>query len=132
MQDSFTTLFEKHQKGVAESPVIPKRVFAMRNLPSAQITAPAAHALVFALASALMLISDKPILDGPGRVPFGLLWIADLPFSAVAFSVMFFSTEYGWLAWTLWGVIGTVWWYFLGLSIEAWKRRFSRKSGHEE
>jgi hypothetical protein len=26
----------------------------------------------------------------------------------------------------LWAVLGTIWWYFLGISIEAWIRRFSR------
>jgi hypothetical protein len=29
----------------------------------------------------------------------------------------------------VWFVLGTMWWYFLGISIEAWIRRFSRKAG---
>src|SRR6266404_1208385 len=99
----------------------------MRNLPRARFTAAVSHALLFAITSVLMWISSRPILDGPARLPFGVLWVADLPISAIAFSVMFTSTENGWFAWGMWGVVGTVWWYFLGLSVEACRRRFSRK-----
>jgi hypothetical protein len=100
----------------------------MHNLPRARFTAPALHAILFAVACVLMWSSNKPIFDGPAGIPFGVLWVADLPISALAFSVMFTSAEHDWLAWSLWGILGTAWWYFLGLSIEAWIRRFRRRS----
>jgi len=74
-----------------------------------------------------MWISSKPILNGPARLPFGILWVVDLPISAIAFSVMFTSAENDWFAWAVWGVVGTGWWYFLGRSMEALQRRFSSK-----
>jgi len=73
-----------------------------------------------------MLVSNKPILDGPAKLPFGVLFLGDFPISAFAFGVMFNSDKNGWTAWGLWGIVGTIWWYFLGLSIEAWTRRPSR------
>jgi len=68
------------------------------------------------------------MMNGPAGLPFDVLFFADLPISAIAFGVMFTSAERGLLAWSLWGVVGTLWWYFLGLSIEAWIRRFSKTS----
>ncbi|PYT48374.1 MAG: hypothetical protein DMG44_15220 [Acidobacteria bacterium] len=99
----------------------------MLNLLRARFTVPVLHALLFVTTSVLMWISSKPILDGPARLPFGILWVADLPISAIAFSVMFTSAEYGWFAWAVWGVVGTVWWYFLSRSMETLQRRFSSK-----
>ena len=90
----------------------------------ARTVAPILHAVLFCTASVLHLISDKPILNRPAHVPIVSPWVADIPISMAGFAVMFFSDKYGWLAWGLWGIIGTVWWYFLGLSIEAWVRRF--------
>src|SRR5947207_13628285 len=89
------------------------------HIPRARITAPALHALLFVLVSILMAISSLPILNGPAKIPFAIIWVADLSISAFAFSVMFFSQEYGWFAFATWGVLGTIWWYFLGISIEA-------------
>ena len=93
-----------------------------------RITASTIHALLFGLTSVVFLISDRPILDGPGAIPFVVLLVADIPISIVVFSEMFFSAKYGWFAFAAWGVLGTIWWYFLGMSIEAWIRRFSKKS----
>jgi hypothetical protein len=89
------------------------------HIPRARITAPVLHALLFALTSILLAMSTSPILNGPAKIPFGIVFVADLPFSAFAFSVMFFSEEYGWFAFAIWGVLGTAWWYFLGMSFEA-------------
>jgi len=100
----------------------------MRNLRRARYAAPALHAILFAVTCVLWWISNKPIADGPAGLPFLVLYFADLPISAIPFGVMFTSAERGWLAWSFWGVLGTVWWYFLGLSIEAWIRRFSKAS----
>jgi hypothetical protein len=89
------------------------------------VIAPAAHASLFVVASLLMWISDQRILGGPALVPFVILFVADAPFSTIAFGEMLTSAKHAWPAWVLWGVLGTVWWYLLGLSIEAWIRRFS-------
>lgn len=91
----------------------------------ARNTAPVIHAILFALASLFMLVSEKAILDGPAMLPFAILFFGDLPFSAFAFAVMFTNDKNGWIAWCLWGIVGTVWWYLLGVSIEAWIRRLS-------
>lgn len=86
------------------------------------------HALLFGIASILPLFSNEPILNGPAKLPIVILWVADIPISLIASERLFFHTEYARLVWALWGVIGTIWWYFLGISIEAWTRRFSKKT----
>ena len=59
-------------------------------------------------------------------MPFGILVIADLPFSIIAFGVMFTSWAYGDLAFAMWGVVGTLWWHLLGRGIDALIRRIRR------
>ncbi len=98
----------------------------MADFNKAKVTAPVLHASLFFIASALMWASNRPLLQGPASFPFLILWIADIPISLIAFNEMFFSDKYGWTAWALWGGLGTLWWYFLGLSIDAWIRRLSR------
>jgi len=71
---------------------------------------------------------DQPLLNGPAALPFGILFLADLPFSAFAFGVMFTSESNGPIAFALWGVVGTIWWHLLGRSIDAWIRRSRGKS----
>lgn len=73
------------------------------------------------------MLSDKPVLNGPAAVPCLVLWFADIPFSLVAWSILFFSSQYAVLTWIAWGVTGTIWWYLLGISIEAWQKRLTRK-----
>jgi hypothetical protein len=82
---------------------------------------------LFGIASLLLLSSDQPVLDGPARIPIGILSIADIPISLLASERLFFHDEYAILVWAAWGAIGTIWWYFLGISIEAWIKRFSKK-----
>src|SRR5579864_2440843 len=98
----------------------------MRKVPRARFTAPVLHACLFTITWVLGWISSQPLLDGPARFPFFVLFLADFPISAIASSVMYFSEYRGWYALGLWGVLGTLWWYFLGLSIEAWLHRFSK------
>src|ERR1700676_3361652 len=98
----------------------------MRKVPKARITAPVIHASLFAMASLLLLY--KPILPGPASVPINILWIADIPISIIASGGLFWYDKYAKLVWSLWGVTGTIWWYFLGISIEAWITRFSKKT----
>ncbi len=75
---------------------------------------------------------DQPLLNGPAALPFGILFLADLPFSAFAFGVMFTSESNGPIAFALWGVVGTIWWYLLGRSIDAWIRRIRGKSAEPD
>ncbi len=89
----------------------------------AKYIAPAIHALLFLAMWALYGGFDQPLLNGPAALPFGILFLADLPFSAFAFGVMFTSESNGPIAFVLWCVVGTVWWYLLGRSIDAWIHR---------
>lgn len=99
----------------------------MSRLPRARTAAPVVHGCLFVVASALLWTSGRPVLDGPARFPTLLFWVADIPISLIASGQLFFSNHFAWLVWGLWGVIGTIWWYFLGLSIEALLRRSSSR-----
>jgi hypothetical protein len=108
MQDSVPSLFTRQPKGILQSTENQGLRNVFRNLSRARITAPVIHAFLFALASLFMLVSDKAILEGPAKVPFGILFWGDLPISAFAFSVMFTDDKNGWIAWCLWGIVGTI------------------------
>ena len=99
----------------------------IRKIPRARFTAPALHLVLFGITWLLARISSQPILEGPASFPLGVLFFADFPISAIASSVMFMSARLAWYAITLWGVLGTFWWYALGLSIEAWLRRLAKR-----
>jgi hypothetical protein len=104
-------------------------------IPRARITAPAAHACLFVVAYAYWLLFESHA-HHPGRLDLiTIVWIADLPISVLA-SFMTLGIGFGVVgraqtafAFIVWAVLGTLWWYFLGISIEAWIRRFSRKAG---
>ena len=102
----------------------------MQKLPRVRIITAGLHALLFVTAALLLLFySDgRAILERPAGVSILILGIADFPISLFAGEWLFFHTEYAKLVWSLWGAIGTIWWYFLGLSIEAWIKRFSKNS----
>jgi len=85
-----------------------------------------AHACVFTIISCLSFGLHYPLMEGPMGVPSVLFYVVDIPISLVAFGFMFFSAKFAWLAWILWGVLGTGWWYLLGISIEAWIKRLSK------
>jgi hypothetical protein len=99
----------------------------MSKLIRPRFAAPAVHACLFVLAYAFWLLFERDTHNNARFDLFALLWFADLPISVLASSITLGSLKNGWVAFALWGVLGTVWWYFLGLSIEAWGRRFSRK-----
>jgi hypothetical protein len=97
-----------------------------------RVIAPVLHALLFAIAFPLAQVSTSPA--GPARLPLFILWLADLPFSIIAqlwslgaSQALRPRSESAWFPWALWGVTGTIWWYFLGISIEAWIKRSSKK-----
>jgi hypothetical protein len=101
----------------------------MHKLRQIRYAAPLLHAGLFAATWGLYAVSSEPLLNGPARWPFALLFFADLPLSAFAFGMIFTSDKQFFPALALWGVAGTVWWFLLGLSMEAWIRRFRpRKS----
>jgi len=105
-------------------------------IPRARITAPAVHACLFVLAYAYWLLFESHA-HHPGRLDLiTIVWIADLPISVLA---SFMTLGIGFVAgigraqvasgFILWAVLGTIWWYFLGISIEVWIRRLSKKAG---
>ena len=71
----------------------------------------------------LYWVTGAPLLNGPSKYPFAILFVADLPISFPAFSIMFVSEERGTYAAVLWGVLGTVMWFFLGSAIDTFVRK---------
>jgi hypothetical protein len=105
----------------------------MQKLLRVRVIAPVLHALLFAIAVPLAQLSSSSL--GPAKFPLFILWLADLPFSIIAQILSLSASqalrpriESAWLPWVVWGVTGTIWWYFLGISIEAWIKRFSKKT----
>jgi hypothetical protein len=90
--------------------------------------APAIHAFLFLAMWALFAGSGQSLMGGPSRLPFAILLIADLPFSIIAFGFAFTSEANAGIAFVLWGVVGTLWWYLLGRVIDALIRRFRGNS----
>jgi hypothetical protein len=99
----------------------------MRSLTRAKYLAPAVHAVLFVCVWVLFRLSSLPLLDGPARVPFGIVFFSDMPISAIAFGVMFSSDEHWVMAVIIWGIVGTLWWYLLGRSIDAWVLRLQKR-----
>ena|SRR5215469_10938492 len=91
---------------------------------------PATHAGLFGLAWLLYCVQSQPLLDGPAAWPFGVVFLADFPLSAVCFGIMFTAEQgnRGIYALITWGLLGTVWWFLLGCLIESCVRRFRRDS----
>jgi WD40-like Beta Propeller Repeat len=75
------------------------------------------HALLFISMWLLYSIFSQPLMNGPSAVPFIVLFIADLPISVIAFAVMFTSIKMGPVAALAWGVLGTLWWFAIGIAI---------------
>lgn len=88
------------------------------DFPRPRVTAPLLHVFVFALTWVLYSLQRQPLLDGPSRWPFLAVFLGDFPVSAVAFGVMFGSDQRAPYAVAAWGILGTVWWYFLGGRME--------------
>jgi WD40-like Beta Propeller Repeat len=76
------------------------------------------HALLFIAMWLLYSIFSQPLMNGPSAVPFIVLFIADLPISMIAFGVMFTSIKMGPVAAVAWGVLGTLWWFAIGIAID--------------
>jgi hypothetical protein len=93
------------------------------NFRRARVIAPSAHVVLFLLTWLLGSIQAEPLLDGPARLPCYLLFFGDFPFSAVAAGVVFSSSQNAPYAIAGLGILGTLWWYVLGETIETWRRR---------
>ena len=68
------------------------------------------------------------LAEGPSGLCLAILMIADLPFSIVAFGIMFQGGSNGNVAVIAWGVGGTLWWHLLGRVIDRLIRRYRRVS----
>lgn len=79
--------------------------------------APALHIGLFAITWLTYFIQNAPLFDGPSRWGFNVLFFADLPISVVAFSKFWDGQVL--YALSLWGILGTMWWYFLGIGLRA-------------
>ena len=79
--------------------------------------APSIHLLLFGLTLWVAIThQSQPLFDGPAAFGLGILLFADLPISVIAFSMMW--DKHFVSAITLWGVVGTIQWYFWGVLIE--------------
>ena len=95
------------------------RVLNLRRPP---VFAAGLHVCLFALTWLLFWIQSQPLANGPADWPFRILFVADLPLSLIAFGAMFNSDSSFPYALAAWGILGTLWWYFLGRLIEDWRR----------
>ena len=103
----------------------------MKSPSQAKYIAPAVHAFLFLAMWALYAGSGQPLMNGPSGLPFAILLVADLPFSLLAFGIAFTSEAKAGIAFVLWGVVGTLWWYLLGCAVDALIRRFRGNSADE-
>jgi hypothetical protein len=83
--------------------------------------APTLHVFLFATMCLGTSFQSQPLLDGPApRWGFFVLFFADLPISVIGFSMMWDGKWNEGLL--LWGVLGTAWWYLIGLLIRQLQR----------
>jgi hypothetical protein len=88
-----------------------------------KLISPAIHAFLFMAMWALYATLHQGLSEGLSGLIFAILMIVDLPFSIVAFGVMFGGGRDGTIAMVAWGIGGTLWWYLLGRWIDAWRGR---------
>jgi hypothetical protein len=90
----------------------------VHNFRNQRLVAPLLHVCLFALTWGLFWIQPQPLAQGPADWPFRILFMADLPISLIVFGAMFSSDARFPYALAAWGILGTLWWYFLGGLIE--------------
>ena len=95
----------------------------------AQSLAPTLHFIIFAVTWLADLAQSQPLLDGPARWGFGILFVADFPISLVAFSWMWDGRTVQ--ALFFWGLLGTAWWYLLGICIDEIREWFRRRTSRD-
>jgi hypothetical protein len=108
------------------------RAAFVRKLQSPRFLAPILHIIVFATMYIAGWTPDG--FDIRGAVAGGAflaLFFFDFPISIYGVGLMWdegqTNTSFT-IGMIIWAVVGTLWWFLLGLSIEAWVRRLSRKS----
>src|SRR4051794_8921058 len=87
--------------------------------------APTLHVFLFATAWLCASFQSQPLLDGPARWGVYVLFFADFPISVIGFSLMWDGRQDEGLL--LWGIVGTAWWYLIGLLIQ----RVRSSKGHK-
>jgi hypothetical protein len=105
-------------------------------IPRARITAPVVNACLLVVACGYWLLFERGGQHNNARLDFvSIIWILHFPISILA-SFLTVGVGFGAadraqiaFAFAVWFVLGTIWWYFLGVSIEAWIRRFSKQAG---
>jgi hypothetical protein len=100
----------------------------MEKLRRARYVLPAVHSFLFIAMWASYAVSNSGLGEGLPGLFFFILMVVDLPFSFVAFGVMFEGGKYGTIAAIAWGLGGTLWWCLLGLAFDALIRRFRRNT----
>src|ERR1035438_656369 len=90
----------------------------VHDLQRQRLAAPALHVCLFAVTWVLFWIQPQPLAQGPADWPFRILFVADLPISLFAFGAMFRSDASFPYSLAAWGILGTLWWYFLGCLLE--------------
>ena len=98
---------------------------SIEKLRRAKYILPAVHAFLFLGMWASIAVSFGSLA---GQF-FAVIMVADLPFSLFAFGVMFQGGRDGTIAFVALGLGGTLWWYLLGLAVDALIRRFRRNAG---
>jgi hypothetical protein len=81
------------------------------------LLAPTLHTLVFALTWLIYFVQQEPLMDGPSRWGFAILFFSDFPISLVAFSKLWDGRFF--YALSLWGTLGAAWWYLIGVGIQS-------------
>jgi hypothetical protein len=96
----------------------------MRYFRNPRVLAPVLHACLFAITWLVFWIQPQALAQGLADRPFRILFLADFPISLIAFGAMFRSDALFPYALALWGILGTIWWWFLGGLIEHRISRF--------
>jgi hypothetical protein len=96
-----------------------------------QFVAPILHLILF---SVMVLAASKPdgadLRGGVAFFSFAALWLLDFPVSVIPSGMLWSAAEAERSlapGLVLWAILGSTWWFFLGMSIEAWMKRFRRK-----
>ena len=95
----------------------------MGKLAQFKYIAPAMHAFLFLVAWALYADLNRSLIQYLTSVVFAIHMIVDLPFSVVAFGVMFGGGRNETIAFMAWGTGCTLWWHLLGRGIDALRSR---------
>ena len=94
-----------------------------KKLVQARIIAPALHVFLFLCVGICYGSSHEGLADGLTGAFFAILLIVDLPFSFLAFGIMFGGGREGTIALIGWIVGCTLWWFLLGWAFDALLRR---------